>query len=815
MKILIFVLLSLLLHPTIGPAAQAEQSQGSEINMPWDAFKKLIKLDQDEVVLTWDEFQKLIKQTGIQETPHFQMKNGNVVLSRSEFKRLLNRMKSPPSQAPKYFLTKAVYKGRIGKKGTRIKAQINLQVLAKEKDIQPLRIPLFPGQMAFEEILIDGKQALIENDGSRVYLTVTEPGDHILTAVFSLASSLEKEPHQLYFNIPRTPITQLKLILPIRNVDVKVTNATQIQTRRVEGGTEVVASLPVQDSINMTWNPVTPVKAKGPAKMYGEVYNMISIEEDALRVQTRVDLDVLQNTINVINLGVPEGYSILNVQGEGVGDWKWEEENQKVLIVPFRFARKGKFYVTITSEKLLTDKNVLASFDGFKILKTVREKGFVGVELKTSAEAKALDLQGLDRVDVRELPRKLLTMASRPLIFGFRYLRQPYEFNLDIQRHEEVAVISTVIDEANGVTLIMKDGKRVDHLTFKVRNSWKQFLELSLPKKAQVWSAFVEGQRVKPSRNADGKVLIPLNRSKSSGQNLQSFDVEVMYYIGTHNLKPLGQEALSFPIPDVVVSQLLWSVYLPTTFDYLYFGGNVDKEKRASGLKPLASTIGGGQQILKDLSSAITNEELYYANQQLTKQVKERRVSSAKNSVMWSQRGQFDDDKNVGEDTYARQVERELNFFNQLKQEAVQQGGVPGDPGVLPIRVNLPRSGKVFRFSKQILVDQKPVDLTVVYINKWLTKLLKVTLLIIFIVLLYRSRKRFVNFISWIQRSFSKYERQLRWGLSPTGFVVVSFVLLVLSSFISKLLVVVSFLSLIGAVGRWGWATLKAKRSPS
>lgn len=51
----------------------------------------------------------------------------------------------------------------------------------------PAKIPLFPGEMAFEDILMDGKPALIENDNGYTTVTALKPGDHVVTAVFTPA----------------------------------------------------------------------------------------------------------------------------------------------------------------------------------------------------------------------------------------------------------------------------------------------------------------------------------------------------------------------------------------------------------------------------------------------------------------------------------------------------------------------------------------------------------------------------------------------------------------------------------------------------
>lgn len=814
---LVFTSLILMSAMILGSAPRLcaeENSSGGALSLPWSEFEKLLKLNQDNVTLTWDEFQRLIKQTGVQETPDFQVQNGNVVLSRAEFKKLLDRMKSPPSETPQYFLTKAVYTGKIGSQSSNVKVQIRLQVLGKEGGLQRVRIPLFRGSMAFQEVLLDNEPALIENDGNWLYLTTSKIGDHLITASFSAASSLKKAPHELSFNIPRTPITQLDLTIPIPNLDVQVDNAMQTELSQVSGGTQIRATLPAGESVMVRWNPVTPEKEKGPAKVYADVYSLLTIEEDALRVRTMMELDVLQNTVNTLNIKVPQGFNVLEVQGESIGDWKVAEDGG-VLVVPLQYAHKGKFNLTIISELVLKDKNSVAAFDGFQVLKAVREKGFVGVELKTSAEAKALDIKGLDRVDVQELPQALLNLANRPLIFGFKYLRQPYSVSLDIQRHEEVAVISTVIDEANGVTLVLEDGKRVHHMTYTVRNSWKQFLELSLPEGAQVWSASVEGQRVQPSKNANGKVLIPLNRSKAINGNLNSFEVELMYYQGTPDLSLVGKESIQFPIPDVVVSQMLWSVYLPINYDYLYFGGSVDKESDAEGLRPLATVLTGQQKVLRDLSSSSSIGGLYQQGQSETSELKQQRMANLKNTEVWNSRGRFSEKQGVDDAAYARQVDKELSFFSKVQEQAVQQAGTAGtptDPGVSPIRVKVPNTGKVFRFNKRIVVDQTPLNLMVVYVNHGMVQFLMFALLLGVLFVLFKFKDRLKLVFLDLQAKTKKHQATWQWCLSPVGLVITTLVGAILVSFVSRILFVIMMLALLGAVGRLIWTKLEAKK---
>ena len=45
----------------------------SHLTVPWDEFKRLLRLDEekDEIILSWEIFQKLLAQTGTETTPKY------------------------------------------------------------------------------------------------------------------------------------------------------------------------------------------------------------------------------------------------------------------------------------------------------------------------------------------------------------------------------------------------------------------------------------------------------------------------------------------------------------------------------------------------------------------------------------------------------------------------------------------------------------------------------------------------------------------------------------------------------------------------
>ena len=128
--------------------------------------------------------------------------------------------------------------------------------------------------------------------------------------------------------------------------------------------------------------------------------------------------------------------------------------------------------------------------------------------------------------------------------------------------------------------------------------------------------------------------------------------------------------------------------------------------------------------------------------------------------------------------------------------------GTPTDPGLPPIRVKVPNTGKVFRFNKRIVVDQTPLNLTVTYVNHGIVQLLMFAFLfgVLFVLFKFKDRLKLV-FVD-LQAKAKKHEATWQWCLSPIGLVVTTLAGAILFSFVSRLLLVIMMLAFLGAVGR-------------
>ncbi len=695
--ILIIILLTI---SCINILADNKKETGSII-LDWNEFKSILNIDKDEIVLSWSEFTKILQQTGIDVKPQYNIKKGKVVLSRDEFKKLINNIIPikaytliPPGD---YLIRKSKYMGIVGNNSTDFNAFIDIEIFKKDNRSY-LKIPLFRDNLAIKDIKINGKPAIIITEGGWHYLSTKETGKHSINAKFSINASMKSGKTDIYFNIQQTPITEIQLTVPKTNIDINISNAEEKKYVISGQNTIIKAFLVPTSNINIKWNKKIKKVERGPAKIYSELFNLLSIEADAIRVKTKVKLNIVQNTINSISLMIPNEYEVLGVQNIGRGTWNIrEEEKIKILDIVFEYPIEGNQSFIIKSEKILPENIAVTDFNGFKVLKSTRESGYFAGEVKSGVDAEAVECEGAERIAFQKIPYELTTLSSKPILFAFKYIRHPYNVTISIKKYKREKSLSAIIEKAKYISLFEENGKTIHHLTFTMQNLWNQFLKIKLPEETSIWSVYVNGKREKPSKDNNGMILIPLIRSQKSGDGtLRAFDVEIIYTEPQNKFSLLGKRKFDLPVPDVLINSLEWCLYLPENYKYVSFSGDL---KRQIMVKPKPLAI---------ISERITEE--------------------------------------FGEDETSLIME-DVGFAETPKKKASESGKgeekqliMTGETGLLSVRVNIPLSGETHIFVKKIIESGEALHFGFNYINRVLINIIVIIILLLILFILFLIR---------------------------------------------------------------------------
>jgi len=728
------------------PCALAQDKDHQKVPMvslDWDEFKRSIALDRDEIALTWDEFQKIVSQSSKGAKPAYTIQDGKVFLSREQFDRLLGQMVIPRHEITvplDYRLTSAVYKGRMTQHGIMVTADFILEVLAQ--DGYKL-IPFLSSQLALEDVQVsNGKPPLLLTQDGNHYLIIKDPGNYRIKASFSLRSSLKEADYQVSIPVQETSITMLDLEIPLEDISVKVPQAQQVTVSTGKGSTRVSAIFPPVRDLTVQWygKKAAPAVQKIPAKIYCQSYNLISIEDDALKVTMDIEYSILHAGVNELSLAIPEGLHVFSVKGEGVGEWSERRlHDERILHISLDYEHKGVFLLTVEYERTLLESAGRFSFSTLRVLDAVKDTGYMGLELKGSAEVKVIRHEGLEKIAIQKLPRPLFSKSVKPFIFGFKYLRHPHSLELDIQRHPKVSVAMAVIDSANAVSFFTEDGKVVHRIIYEVRNQFRQFLKIRLPEGGEVWSVFVGDEPAEPAREKD-VLYIPLIRSPEEGRRLKPFKVEVVYFEKGGPFAACGEKAVFLPqVTEMLVSTILWSLYLPKDYSFLHFGGSLEKERLVSGIRPVmgcSCSKRAHRLVSPGVQYSLTPSD--EGSRIQTDAWKDKETVPAEEEKL----GEFKSFK-AGKKEVMRQQALEQGVSLKPMPQTQKPGKIVSgyDTAVLSIPVSIPLSGQLYRFAKT-MVRQEPLVISMVYARGWIRSAIGWLILLLLLVGLYALRKR-------------------------------------------------------------------------
>nr|HPJ40161.1 hypothetical protein [Spirochaetota bacterium] len=210
-----------------------------------------------------------------------------------------------------------------------------------------------------------------------------------------------------------------------------------------------------------------------------------------------------------------------------------------------------------------------------------RDKGHIGVVALTTIEVKGDKTEGAHTIDARDLPPEILGMTTQPVLLAYRYVQPDFNIGLNIGKHEDIDVLLTVIDRSHITIMQTLDGRRIARAVYNVKNNRNQFLRLTMPENAEVWSVAVAGKSIQPAIDNDGRLLLPLVRSVGKG-GMSTFPVEIIY--AENGVKPddkgRGEEHIDMPICSEPVMHMMVSLYVPDQGKYSSFEGTLRNVER-------------------------------------------------------------------------------------------------------------------------------------------------------------------------------------------------------------------------------------------
>jgi hypothetical protein len=399
----------------------------------------------------------------------------------------------------------------------------------------------------------------------RADLLLSKTGRSVLTMKIVAPVTTVAGTDILHLPVSNSAVSHAVVELTRQGVDVRITGGLLLEHAETAGGSRWVANGRGGEPLTFGWRrKIDDERSKQPLRFRGSVTQLVGLGEDATQVNAEVQVEVVQGLANEVRVQLPEQLTVNQVSGAMVADWDVANHELKVLFIEpvqktarfilngeLRLARAGKLDIPL-----------------IRLPNAERETGGVGVEVLGAGEIKERHPNGMEDAEAGELGQ-LIANRQSPSLIAFRL--QPADgksartLSLDVERYTPQAVLTANIEEAEYNTLIAADGKILVQSRFAVRNNQRNFLRLTLPPTAVLWSASVAGRPIRPGRDADGSLLLPLEKTRS-GEEAPAFIVEVSYLDRAASWADKGRTRVSLVAVDLPISKSHLLLHHPPLF---------------------------------------------------------------------------------------------------------------------------------------------------------------------------------------------------------------------------------------------------------
>ena len=466
-----------------------------------------------------------------------------------------------------------------------------------------VRVPI-PAGLLVREARLDGKLvSLVPGANGKAGIQLSALLSHSGRAVLLLdiAIPVAASAGEESITLPATVsgVTRASVQLPRQGVDLRLTGGLLSETSESAVESKWIAYGRGNEALTFVWRRKTEDhRATQPLRMRGSLTQLLGLGEDSTSINAEMILEVTQGAARVAKIQIPDKVTINQVLGAMVADWVVKANELSVTFLE-PVEQSARFVVTGETR---SPRDGQIDIPLFRLLNTERETGGVAVEVLGAGEIKDLKSEGLDSADATDLG-EMVSNRQSPSLAAFRFragdANLTRSLSLNVARYTPQAVLLANVSEARYQVLISREGKTLVQARYAVRNNQRNFMKITLPPGATLWSASLAGKGVRPGQSPDGSLLLPLDKARA-GEEAPEFAVEVVYLSRGSAWNDKGQFKLALPTLDLPVSRTGLLVYHPPLFKVTPEPGSFRAEPYESpismALNPpvMGDGIGGG-----------------------------------------------------------------------------------------------------------------------------------------------------------------------------------------------------------------------------
>ncbi|HKW36066.1 MAG TPA: hypothetical protein VJN92_23895 [Candidatus Acidoferrum sp.] len=431
-----------------------------------------------------------------------------------------------------------------------------------------VRMPI-PAGLLVREARLDGKLVSLVTGaggkgGNQLSALLSHAGRAVLLLDIALPVASSAGEESIALPSAASGVTRASVQLPRQGVDIRLTGG--LLSEKSESGAESkwVAYGRGNEALAFTWRRKTEDhRASQPLRLRGSLTELLGLGEDATSINAEVNLEITQGAAREVKVQIPDKVIVNQVLGAMVADW--EVKGGELSITFLEPVEQSARFVITGETRSPREGGICIPL--LRLLNAERETGGVAVDVLGAGEIKNIKTEGLESADATDLG-EIVANRQSPSLATFRFRtgeKITRSLNVNIARYTPQAVLMANVEEARYQVLVSSEGKTFVQARYALRNNQRNFLKITLPAGATLWSASLSGRAVRPGQSPDGGVLLPLDKARS-GEEAPPFAVEVVYLMRGTAWSDKGQFALALPALDLPVSRTGLRLYHPPLF---------------------------------------------------------------------------------------------------------------------------------------------------------------------------------------------------------------------------------------------------------
>lgn len=432
-----------------------------------------------------------------------------------------------------------------------------------------VRVPV-PAGLLVREARLEGKLVSLVpgpqgKGGSHLAALLSHAGRSVLTLDIDVPVTASTGDESISLPSTESGVTRASVQLARQGLELRVGGGILSEKSETAGETKWLAYARGNEGLTFTWRKKTEDHhIEMPLRLRGSLTQLTSLGEDSTSVYAEAYFQVVQGAAREVRLQLPDKVTINQVSGAMVADW--EMKNGELAVTFLEPVEHNVRFVIIGEARLPRDGVIEIPI--LRLLSTERDTGGVAVEILGAGEIKDQKARGLEEADATDLGEMVASRQS-PALVAFRARSgeagKERSLSVNVARYNQQAVLMANIEEARYQVLMSADGKELVEARYAVRNNQRNFVKITLPTGATVWSASLGGRPVRPGQSPDGSLLLPLEKSRG-GEDAAAFVVEIMYETKATGWQDKGTDKLTLPALDLPISRTGLLLYYPPMF---------------------------------------------------------------------------------------------------------------------------------------------------------------------------------------------------------------------------------------------------------